>query len=87
MANSWFSIADCCLLMKLSMNSPAQFHVGSIELEYRVRRGESIANPYTGLVHVFSDPLLLERTCPTIKGNEYSFIVRAKRGKMDKRIF
>src|SRR6185437_5877633 len=27
----------------------------------------NITNPYTQPVHVFSDPLLLSRTCPTIK--------------------
>ena len=48
----------------LSKTSPAQFHTGSITPEYRVDSSESIANPYTKLVHVFSDPLLLTRTCP-----------------------
>jgi hypothetical protein len=47
------------MLMKFSMNAPAQFHAGSIQPEYPVSASESIANPYTQPVHVFSDPLLL----------------------------
>ena len=55
------------MLMKFSMNAPAQFHAGSIQPEYPISGSESIANPYTQPVHVFSDPLLLTRTCPSIK--------------------
>src|SRR6185312_2493837 len=47
------------MLMKFSMNAPAQFHAGSIQPEYPVSGSESIANPYTQPVHVFSDLLLL----------------------------
>jgi hypothetical protein len=63
--------------MKFSMNAPAQFHAGSIQPEYPVFGSESITNPYTQPVHVFSDPLLLTRTCPTIKSSKQSFIVPA----------